>query len=113
MNKVYSIIRTQFVGIHWFESDKFSLNQDNDFLKHPHRHVFKVEVALVETDDREVEYIVTKLLLDEVIKTVLPLKSSSCETIASILGTRLIKMGYVISYVQVMEDGENGAKVEF
>lgn len=99
------IVKLQVEGIHnWSNCDI----EEVMFLKHPHRHIFHIEVAKsVEDSDREIEII----MLKRHIKTYLgdePIMfgSKSCEMIAEEL-----LVDFEADYVIVLEDGENGAKI--
>lgn len=85
-----------------------------EFLKHPHRHMFKFRVAItVSHNQREIEFILFKRELESLYSAgTLQLDDKSCETIAEEL------IEYIDSkypgrdgYVEVSEDGENGALV--
>lgn len=80
------------------------------FLRHPHRHLFRVNAQKeVLHDDRDIEIIMFKKLLqsscEEKVKQD-DFKTSSCEQIAA----WLLKE-FDLSECSVLEDGENGARV--
>ena len=103
------IIRTRFEGIHCWPNCPYP---DVAFLKNPHRHEFWVEMEIEVThNDRDVEFIKAKRLLDGYIAEVLTenLGTRSCEDIAeSIMDCGLFDPCVSVT---VLEDGENGAKV--
>ena len=108
-------ITASFEGIHcWPEAPK-----EVGFLRSPHRHVFGVKVCVnVSHADRDVEFFTLKKYVQSVIFSDLFPKlqeksSLSCEMMASLLGRVLISKGVGVSYVEVDEDGENGACVLF
>lgn len=86
------------------------------YLQHPHRHMFKVKVEMeVYHNDREVEFIMVKHLLDREIAThldengVWQMEGHSCEDVAEML-SQLLTTNYPNRWIQVSvaEDGENG-----
>lgn len=86
------------------------------FLRHPHRHVFHVEVMIAVThSDRQVEFIMAKRTLSTILKTYYAnkLSTASCEHFAEDIGKFMVHNGYAVTQVEVSEDGENGAVVEF
>lgn len=102
------VVRLQFQGVHrWPDAD--------NYLKHPHRHVFFVTAYKdVTHPDRQVEFIELK---SEILKTlhdtfesdggVLQLGRLSCEDLAIMLITK-----HFLTACEVSEDGENGALVK-
>uniref|UniRef100_A0A6M3MAY7 6-pyruvoyl tetrahydropterin synthase n=1 Tax=viral metagenome TaxID=1070528 RepID=A0A6M3MAY7_9ZZZZ len=84
------------------------------FLRNSHRHKFFVKVkTVVHHDDREKEFFVLKKILVDYLNDFYQNKnlgSKSCEMIARDLGLLLWKD---ISAVEVWEDNENGAIVEY
>jgi len=110
----YAVITTQFEGYHrWPSAPK-----EVDFLRDSHRHIFHVTVWIFQShDDREVEYIMAKRLLNKTIDEMVKeydllsgLSSKSCEMMCSYIQTAF-KKKYNRSgvQVQVLEDNENGA----
>ncbi len=86
-----------------------------EFLAHPHRHVFHIRVEKeVIMDNREVEIIllgreVEACLIGKYWSDTLRLcdfGAASCETLA-----REMLTANKLSLVEVMEDGENGARI--
>jgi hypothetical protein len=100
-----------FPGVHRWP------NADN-YLKHPHRHLFHVRAeASVEADDREIEFIDMRDYLavcyQQLTKGRGDLGGLSCEQLAE-EGIEFLKARYndERTYrVDVSEDGENGATV--
>jgi hypothetical protein len=110
------IVRTDVVGYHAWEGAP----PHRAYLGTRHRHVFKFEVGVrVDHRDRQVEF---HDLLDSVHKSlrgsdanligVANFEGRSCEMIANELVEMLTVVGYSVAYVEVWEDGENGARVE-
>ena len=94
------------------------------YLRSTHRHLFHVRVELRATADnyRTVEFIEFKDIATNRFKGLGKLRlhdlscdfgNSSCETLAFQLGTLLLEENYAVARVEVSEDGENGAVVEF
>lgn len=108
------LVTTQFEGIHcWKQAWVFPEVQ---YLEHPHRHMFTVKVVLeVYHNDREVEFIMVKHLLNKAIasqvdeKGVWQLGGHSCEYIAEWF-LAIIENEYPGRFVEVsvLEDSENG-----
>ena len=82
-----------------------------DFLRHPHRHLFKLKFcASVKHADRDIEFITLKQAVDEFCRAHWAgrdIGQASCETI----GTFILDAFPEINSVTVSEDGENGATV--
>lgn len=86
------------------------------FLGHPHRHMFKFNVAIeVFHDDRDIEFILFKReLLNLYNSGTLQLDYKSCEMIAiDIINYCKDKYTGRDITVTVSEDGENGATVTY
>jgi hypothetical protein len=116
--------RTRFVGFHkWADAP-----EQHKYLSYPHRHEFHVEVAVkVKGSDREVEFnelqywtdcAITRLFnvggtavkYDEMFGV----RSFSCEQYAEQIGQELVSAYDIeLDYVDVSEDGKNGARVYF
>lgn len=87
-----------------------------EFLRHPHRHMFQFKVQIqVFHDDRDIEFILFKRELEGLYSDgTLELDHKSCEMMADELYTYIAK-----AYpnrdvtIEVSEDGENGALVEW
>jgi hypothetical protein len=87
-----------------------------DFLRYPHRHIFKFKVQIdVEHDDRDIEFFIFKRWLESLYQgNILQLDYKSCEMIADDLAKK-IKDKYPGRRlaIDVSEDGENGCHVEY
>jgi len=98
---------------------KYDKAPDNvDFLRSLHRHMFHINVCIqVFHDDREIEFITFKRWLEREIKEKFDLHSlGSCEMFAKSIYELICKKKYSIQRkmkIEVSEDGENGAIVEF
>ena len=105
--KTLIVIRTQFEAIHHWPACPID---SVDFLRHPHRHLFHVEMAWeVSHADRDIEFIDQKRKVERFIKRNWQgqnIGSLSCEMLATML-LRKFNAGMV----GVFEDGENGAEV--
>jgi hypothetical protein len=101
------IVNTRFSAVHSWPNCPF---EEVDFLKSPHRHEFHVTVKKqVFHDDRDIEFIMLKDLIDRYIDSVWnrrDIGSMSCEMIA-----RNLLEHFYLDYVRVMEDNENGAEI--
>jgi len=110
MESTYIYIKTQFEGLHRYKNAP----EEVDFLKHFHRHIFKVTVKIeVFDDDRELEFIMVKRQLDKYLNQYEP-DDKSCEMIAKDIGRYLIKKYDLYNrqlFIDVSEDGENGSIV--
>lgn len=85
-----------------------------EFLANQHRHLFHIRVELtVNHNDRELEFILIKRDLQKKFDYE-KLSNRSCEVIAQDIVNYMIQIyGYQRQYrVTVLEDGENGARVE-
>jgi 6-pyruvoyl-tetrahydropterin synthase len=127
----YIIVRTQFEAQHRYPDAP----EEVAFLRNMHRHMFHVEVQIeVSHDDRELEFLLVKRDLDEVLAgrdapkpTSWPdreyygmptLQNLSCEAVARLVRKYLkakypptTSLPYRRIHVKVFEDGENGAYV--
>jgi hypothetical protein len=89
---------------------------DVSFLGYPHRHMFHFRVRIsVSHNDRDIEFIQFKRWLESLYSDkTLELNFKSCEMIAedliNTIGARYPNRAMVI---QVFEDGENGAILEW
>jgi hypothetical protein len=115
------IITTEFAGLHCWPNAPVKVG----FLRNPHRHLFKIKVSITEdhdftNDERETEFLLFKQTVDETIASTWglctygfrDLGSTSCENIARTISDTLRRMKYTVDYVEVFEDGENGARVD-
>lgn len=106
-------IKTSFVGFHRWPSAP----PDVQYLAHPHRHLFGVEVSVfVNHHDRDIEFHTLKRMVDEYCmfaysNNVCPpfeqVMHKSCELMAEELGATLRSRGLNVAWVSVDEDGEN------
>jgi len=89
---------------------------DVSFLGYPHRHIFHFQVWIsVEHSDRAVEFIQFKRWLEKLYaQKTLQLDYKSCEMMAEDLYVQITKKypGTEI-WIEVSEDGENGAFIKF
>ena len=87
-----------------------------DFLRYPHRHIFKFKVQIeVYNDDRDIEFFIFKRWLESLYAdSILELDYKSCEMMADDLAKQ-IKDKYPDRQlsIDVSEDGENGCHVEY
>ena len=87
-----------------------------DFLRYPHRHIFKFKVQIeVYHDDRDIEFFIFKRWLESLYAdNILELDFKSCEMISDELA-RQIKDKYSQRWlaIDVSEDGENGSHTEY
>jgi len=84
------------------------------YLSHRHRHMFLIIASVVVShSNREVEF---HTLQNDVRRSFRDdghdFGSRSCEMIARELASHLGSQGYVVSWVEAWEDGENGSRVE-
>jgi hypothetical protein len=113
----------QVEGIHCYPDAKTdsSLATGNEydvsFLSAPHRHVFHFTVQLsVSHSNREVEFIQFKRWCQKQYSKVLSANNKSCEMLAEDLYNKMQKHKVYKNrntIIEVSEDGENGAVVEF
>lgn len=108
----YVFCTTQFEYIHrWSGATGREI-----YLKHPHRHMFHVNVRIkVEHDNRAVEFINLKHLVDAAVIHLKEVEWSdevSCEMMAKGIIKELKEYSLVEAYsCEVSEDRENGAIV--
>lgn len=105
-------VRTQFEGIHYYEKAPDEVS----FLRHPHRHIFHVEItASVTHDDREIEFIMLKRDLELHIQMMgQKLHYKSCEMLCKDFLKYMLRGYGARKYkISVFEDGENGATVNY
>lgn len=103
--------RTKVEGFHYYEAAP----EPVVFLKHRHRHMFGVRVDVrVTHDDRDVEFIIGKRLLELYLKCNPIDGPESCEMIARRVAHHFDEnIGWSVARVEVDEDGENGAIITF
>ena len=89
---------------------------DVSFLGYPHRHIFHFKVWIgVTHDDRDIEFIQFKRWLLNLYKdSILALDYKSCEMMAEDLYEQIAAKhpGREV-WIEVSEDGENGALIKF
>ena len=119
MATVWAVVTTEVAGLHcWPDAGMHA-----PYLSNKHRHVFKVVVWIEQAhDDREIEYIWFKDVLDSYYRrklgdqSIIDFGHRSCEMLARELVNALRTMEPAWERrsikVQVMEDGENGALLE-
>lgn len=89
---------------------------DVSFLGHPHRHIFHFRVWInVEHSDRAIEFIQFKRWLENLYNQgTLQLDYKSCEMMAEDLYAQIsAKYPGREVWIEVSEDGENGALIKF
>lgn len=89
---------------------------DVSFLVHPHRHIFHFRVWIsVEHSDRAIEFIQFKRWLENLYSQgTLQLDYKSCEMIAEDLYEQIsVRYPGREVWIEVSEDGENGALIKF
>lgn len=89
---------------------------DVSFLGHPHRHIFHFKVWIeVEHSDRAIEFIQFKRWLENLYNQgTLQLDYKSCEMMAEDLYEQIAtKYPGREVWIEVSEDGENGALIKF
>lgn len=102
------IVKSQFTALHWYPDAP----EEVSFLRHPHRHIFYVEMYFRETEDRQIEFFMMKSEVNTQLEDCYNdcEFSKSCEMIAEELLNAFQHDG---AYkVKVWEDNENGAEVE-
>ena len=122
MNETFIYITFQKEGIHCYPAAATDTNlatgdkYDVSFLGTPHRHIFHFKVYIEVThDDRDIEFIQFKRWLENCYNDgTLELNHKSCEMIARKLNTTINARypGREV-WVDVSEDGENGAFLKF
>jgi len=109
--KISVWVTDSFVGFHkWIDAP-----DEVAFLRNEHRHVFHVKVSVVAAHgDRDVEFFILKRNLSLHCERFAGQSFLySCEQLASRLGALLQKDRYKVQWIEVSEDGENGARVEY
>lgn len=107
------IVTARVVGFHFWAAAPDEVS----YLRANHRHEFHLRVEANVTDgDREVEFHILKRLVREATgggELEIEYGPMSCEHIAVQLATKLKELGTTVSAIEVFEDGECGARVEF
>jgi hypothetical protein len=106
--------------LHHYKDAKYAVvpskgNDSVEFLKYPHRHLFEFRVEYEVVGDRQVEFILMKHQLKNIVDNWnYDLGGKSCEIMCSDLYYEMIKLGYEGNIkIEVSEDGENGAICEW
>ena len=89
---------------------------DVSFLGYPHRHIFHFRVAITVThNDRDIEFIQFKRWLEKLYaEKTLELDYKSCEMMSDDLFDKIAEKYHNRSVkIEVSEDGENGALIEY
>ena len=104
-------VTTSFVGFHYWEQAP----EEVAFLRNVHRHVFHVKATVdVSHSDRDVEFFILKRNLNIYCQKFEGTTFTySCEQLAAFLGDWLQADNFVVRSVEVSEDGENGARVDY
>lgn len=105
-------VRFDIPGVHHWPEAPAHLK----FIRYPHRHDFKFQIGLEVGDaNRELEFFECQLKCAQQVMNiydsdsmVVDFKTNSCEQIAIDL---LNHLPNYVTYVEVSEDGENGARV--
>jgi hypothetical protein len=104
-------------GIHRYpEAATNPALSDVSFLAHPHRHMFHFRVSIQVTENnREIEFIQFKRWLEGLYSAgTLELDYKSCEMLADELFVQIAtKYPNRKVVVEISEDGENGAVIEY
>lgn len=122
MSRLFIIVQTQFEGMHCYPDAPAKVA----YLRNMHRHMFHVKAEIeVFNNDRELEFVIVKNDLDAFLKTVYVPDFVSCEMYAELIQTYLKSRWDIeneelkaklnrkrIVDVTVMEDNENGVKLE-
>lgn len=89
--------------------------EEVEYLKARHRHVFKFRVSVSVThDDREIEFHMLKSWVEGLYAEELEANHKSCEMLAEDLVQRILQhYPHRDISVEVSEDGENGAVVQY
>lgn len=87
---------------------------ETSYLRHRHRHLFMLVVGFeVLGHNREVEFHAAQATIRGMYEDPHDFGSKSCEMIAKELGEWLGRVDMPPAFVEVWEDEENGARVEF
>lgn len=115
--KTKVIVTFETEGLHRWEGAP----KETNFLKYPHRHVFKWRVeCLVSHLNRQIEFFEVRAAARESadnIFTMEKITEKSCEMAAfevlrDLTGPRNPHYTWAVQAVECWEDGENGARVE-
>jgi hypothetical protein len=108
-SRSYIKVSFEFEGIHNYVNAPIEVS----FLRLPHRHLFKCSAKIeVFHEDREIEFILAKRYLKS--QCEYDLSGKSCEQICKyFIEAIILKYGDRSIVVEVSEDGENSAIVEY
>ena len=121
-NESFIYVKFQKEGIHCYPAaatdPKLATGDEYDvsFLGTPHRHIFHFKVYIAVThDDRDIEFIQFKRWLEKCYSDgTLELNHKSCEMIARELNATIsARYPGRETWIDVSEDGENGAFLKF
>ncbi|MBU0778307.1 hypothetical protein KKH23_10070 [Patescibacteria group bacterium] len=107
MGRTFIVIRTSFEAGHHWPDCPFN---DVAFLRNQHRHIFYVELKKEVFEDRGIEFIRFKRVVEEFIKIKYAGKDlgpTSCEVMAKVLADK-----FNANSVEISEDLENSAIYE-
>lgn len=110
-------VTVKAVGYHFWEGAPPEVS----FLRQPHRHVFTFRCTLnVAHNDRDLEFFIMQRNIRAAVSEMAPkmhgelqFAERSCEQLAVDLHKVLFGWGFKPSAIEVWEDDENGARVEF
>jgi hypothetical protein len=110
------VVSVYVSGIHYYMGAK----EPVEFLKHPHQHLFRITVSVIESADRQIEFFMFRQeLLDLLNRTferdrlgAFQFGNRSCESIATTICEELLRLRYSVKQVAVFEDNEVGAIVK-
>ncbi len=103
----------QFVGYHKWPDAPAEVG----FLRHLHRHLFKVKLSIfVSHDNRQEEFFIVQDSLIHYLRETFEHgfdveSTTSCEQMARRIAAHFLALDYKVRSVEVSEDGENGATV--
>lgn len=110
MPKTTIMVSHRQIGFHWWPGAP----EEVAYLAHPHRHLFLMVASFeVQHSDRQLEFHTVQTAIREQFKDVHDFGPRSCEDIARELGDALASMGMPPEWVEVYEDEEHGARVEW
>lgn len=109
--KIWAKVKTQFEGIHCYPKAPQKVN----FLRNAHRHIFYVTVWIEQYhNERDVEFILFKRFIEQIIKNSKFPREASCETISDFLANKISRKYRNRSLkIEILEDNENGALIEY
>lgn len=113
------VVKTQLEALHQWGN--IPSEHPSQYLKNPHRHLFQIELRFYVThSDRNIEFIAFKQKVDQFIQNyfirdaqsnLIHLRNYSCEMLGGLLIQQYQSDGCY--WVQILEDGEMGAIVEY